>query len=134
MRIRSFLDLDPVPLDANQTGDFVDLCMRDEIEKRNGKAVDFTGQHAEELKRCGGLDFWTILHKYGGHVSLTVAMTCIQLSSNKGDIILWAWTMCILHKKLNRRVEFDDFVGHFPRGIPSKINRELLWCTDGVRL
>lgn len=126
MIVKSFLDLPGSAMSVEEVGHFVDCSMRDDKDKSSGKTFSFDDKVADELKTSGRL-FKRRLDIYKGSCSFTVGCLCIMLSRDQYDIIMWAWTVSVISKRLGKEVDFDTFVDHFRNGIPNREQRKKLW-------
>lgn len=127
------MDLPSGLMTPGEVGYFVDCTVRDTKEKEQGEVYSFDDEAASNMKTSGRL-FKRRLDMFDGKVSFTVGWLCIALSRDQADIIMWAWSMAALNKKLGREVSFQDFVDAFPNGIPNRKSRADLWKSQMIGL
>lgn len=124
--VKSLLDLPGSTMTVGDVGHFVDCSQRDDKDKSAGKTFSFDDKVADELNSSGRL-FKRRLDIYKGSCSFTVGCLCIMLSRDQYDIIMWAWTVSVISRRIGKEVDFDTFVDHFRNGIPNYEQRKKLW-------
>lgn len=118
VEVKSYLDLPGSPMMAKEVGYFVDCAMRDDKDKANGVKFSFDDGVAKELGRVGLL-LKDRVDAYKSKISFVVGCLVINLSRNDQDLVMWAWTLSKIYRKIGMEVDFDSFVDHFSNGIPS---------------
>src|SRR5436305_10819567 len=67
-------------------------------------------------------------------ITLSLAFFTVALSTSWGDLVLWAYTLCLLsRRKGGAMLTLDDLVGAFPVGFPTPAECERLWKAQKCR-
>lgn len=129
--VKSYLDLPGSTMDVNEVGYFVDCSMRDSKDKAAGLKFSFDDVVASELGTKGFI-LKDRLKAYQAEVSFVVGCLVINLSRNNQDLVMWAWTLSKIFRKIGREVDLDSFTSHFPNGIPKYKHRMLLFRSQVI--
>jgi len=87
----------------------------------------FADAEAEEI----GLRGQTLYQKLvwaDAEASLPVALFACYMSRGRHEnLLMWAYTLTVLNKKLGRVVRTDDLVRFFPKGFPNDKGEKSIW-------
>lgn len=110
------------PMSRDQTDTFIRASLLDENIK-----TPFDEQDGAMLGGLGQVLWKRLSHPHSVEVSKGAAVVAITAADRIGAVVLWAYTLHEMWKKLGRMVTVQDIAMAFPTGFPTPDAVEKIW-------